>query len=83
MVVTYYIKLFGTGADKHNGILMSLLFLVAEKIKFLMNSNNKKEKSTVKGTPINDKMGHNVYKDRSLVYLQIDWKKPYDKTYLQ
>ena len=30
MVVTYYIKLFQTGADRHNGILMSLLLLVAE-----------------------------------------------------
>ena len=30
MVVTYYIKLFPTGADIHNGILMSLLLLVAE-----------------------------------------------------
>ena len=33
MVVTYYIKLFCTGADQHNGILMSLLFLAAETIK--------------------------------------------------
>ena len=30
MVITYYIKLFRTGPDKHNGILMSLLLLVAE-----------------------------------------------------
>ena len=30
MVVTYYIKHFQTGADRHNGILMSLLFIVAE-----------------------------------------------------
>ena len=30
MVVTYYIKLFRTGADRHKGILMSLLLLVAE-----------------------------------------------------
>ena len=30
MVVTFYIKLFRTGADRHNGILMSLLLLVAE-----------------------------------------------------
>ena len=28
MVVTYYIKLFHTGADRRNGILMSLLLLV-------------------------------------------------------
>ena len=30
MVVTYYIKLFRTGADRRNGVLMSLLLLVAE-----------------------------------------------------
>ena len=72
MVVTYYIKLFGTEADRGNCILMSLLFLVAETIKFLMNSDNKKEKLTVKGTPINDKTGHNVCKERNMVYLQID-----------
>ena len=30
MVVTYYIKLFQTGIDRHNGILMSLLLLVVE-----------------------------------------------------
>ena len=30
MVVTYYITLFQMGADRHNGILMSLLLLVAE-----------------------------------------------------
>ena len=33
MVVTYYIKLFRSGAERHNGILMSLLLLVAETIK--------------------------------------------------
>ena len=32
MVVTYCIKLFRTGADRHNGILMSRLILVAETI---------------------------------------------------
>ena len=32
MVVTCYIKLFCTGADRRNGILMSLLPLVAETI---------------------------------------------------
>ena len=32
MVVTYYIKLFRMGANRHNGILMSLLLLVAETI---------------------------------------------------
>ena len=32
MVVTYFIKLSRMGADRHNGILMSLLLLVAETI---------------------------------------------------
>ena len=32
MVVTYYIKVFLTGADRHNSILMALLLLVAETI---------------------------------------------------
>ena len=32
MVVTYYIKLFRMGADRRNGILMSVLLLVAETI---------------------------------------------------
>ena len=36
MVVTYYIKLFRTGSDRHNGILMSLLLLVAETINTLI-----------------------------------------------
>ena len=30
MVVTYYIKLFRTGADRHDGNLMPLLLLVTE-----------------------------------------------------
>ena len=30
MVVAYYIIFFWTGADRHNGILMSLPLLVAE-----------------------------------------------------
>ena len=38
MVVTYYIKLFRTGADRRNGILMFLLFLVAETINTLQNT---------------------------------------------
>ena len=33
MVVTCYIKLFRAGADRHNGILMLLLLLLAETIK--------------------------------------------------
>ena len=36
MVVTYYVKPFRTGADRHNGILMSLLLLVAETIMFTL-----------------------------------------------
>ena len=32
MVVTYYFKLFQTRVDRHNGILLSLLLLVAETI---------------------------------------------------
>ena len=32
MVVTYYIKLFRTEIDRHNGILMSLLLLVVQPI---------------------------------------------------
>ena len=30
MVVTYNIELFHMGIDRHDGVLMSLLFLVAE-----------------------------------------------------
>ena len=37
MVVTYYIKLFRTGVDRRNGILMSLLLLVAETIRKFLN----------------------------------------------
>ena len=33
IVINYYIKLFRTGADRRNGILMSPLLLVAETIK--------------------------------------------------
>ena len=36
MVVTYYIKLFRTVADRHNSILMSLLLLVAEAISWII-----------------------------------------------
>ena len=41
MVVTYYIKLFRTGADRQNGILISLLLLVAETITFIFSMNQK------------------------------------------
>ena len=37
MVATYYIKLFRTEADRHDGILMSLLLLVAEAISKIKN----------------------------------------------
>ena len=33
VVVTYHVKLFRTGADRHNGILMTLLLQVAETMK--------------------------------------------------
>ena len=33
MVATYYIKIFRTGADRNNSILMSLLLLVRRDIK--------------------------------------------------
>ena len=33
MVFTYYIKLFWTGADRHNGILMSLLLALVTEAK--------------------------------------------------
>ena len=32
MVIIYYIKLFRTGAGRHNGILMSLLLLVPDTV---------------------------------------------------
>ena len=32
MVVTYYVKLFRTGVDRHSSILMSFLLLVGETI---------------------------------------------------
>ena len=35
MDFTYYVKLFRTGTDRHNGILMSRLLLVAETITIL------------------------------------------------
>ena len=35
MVVTYYIKFFQTVTDRHNGILMFLLLLVAETTRIL------------------------------------------------
>ena len=39
---TYYIKLFPTGSDRHDGILMPLLVLVAETIIIIghVNTNN-------------------------------------------
>ena len=36
--VTYYIRLFRTGTDTHNGILMSLFLLVTETIVFILIS---------------------------------------------
>ena len=51
VVVIYFIKLFRTWADRHNGILMSLLLPVAETIKnvgFIENSNSNEEHFEVK-----------------------------------
>ena len=54
MVVTYYIKLFRTRADRHNGILMSLLLLDAEtkikpknffRIRIFLETEIKKQKT--------------------------------------
>ena len=46
MDVTYYIKLFRMGADRHNEILMPLQYLVVEKIKtHLLNLNKEILKS--------------------------------------
>ena len=41
MVVTYYVKLFRTGPDRHNGILMSLLLLIVEAIKNSLNAHQR------------------------------------------
>ena len=46
MVVTYYIKLYQTGADRHNGILMSLLLLVAETK--ILKKKTKNDKSSIR-----------------------------------
>ena len=42
MVATYRIKLFRTGADRHNGILMSLLLLVEERQKKWLRRETRK-----------------------------------------
>ena len=46
MVVTYYIKLYGTRADRNNGILMSLLLLVADTKKRRRNRKQKMRESS-------------------------------------
>ena len=53
MVVTYYIKLFRTGADRHNGILMSLLLLVTETVIYIFCTNfaNYKTNYKIKSAP--------------------------------
>ena len=50
MVVTYYIKIFRTGADRRNGILMSLLLLVLDIKTFYIHTKlqiNKASKSKI------------------------------------
>ena len=41
VVVTYYIKIFRTRADRHNGVLMSLLHLFAEATRNAAHFNNR------------------------------------------
>ena len=43
VIVTYYIKIFRTRADKRNGNLMSLLLLVAETKILKMNERKEKQ----------------------------------------
>ena len=53
MVVTYYIKFFSAGTDRHNGILISLLLLVAQTIFYLkagFECVTKNWKITMKGS---------------------------------
>ena len=50
MVVTYYITIFRTGANRHNGSLMSLLLLVAGTI----YSNNENNKKSIKSYNVNE-----------------------------
>ena len=44
MVFTYYTKLFRTGADRRNGILMPLLLSVTETVNVLRLKSLKKKK---------------------------------------
>ena len=48
MVVTYYIKLFRMGADIHNGILISLLLLVAETTRMSPEFDSRKNSHSTK-----------------------------------
>ena len=84
------IKLFRTGADKQNGILMSLLLLVAETIKRLIDQNCKilnsdrlhldsvpspnKVNSTVPSEN-RDKVKENLDEDLSFINTQTPLKK--------
>ena len=66
MVINYYIKTLRTGADKSNGILMSLLLLVAETI------NSFDIRGKVCNDPLTQKIPRNVWiklkLDRNLLY---------------
>ena len=66
MVINYYIKTLRTGADKRNGILMSLLLLVAETITSL------DIRGKVCNDPLTQKIPRNVWiklkLDRNLLY---------------
>ena len=55
MVVTYYIKRFRRGTDKHNGILMSLLLPVAETMRRRKCSKNIVGRGASRGEGIDTK----------------------------
>ena len=73
MFVTYYIKLFRTGVDRRNGILMSLLLPVAGTI------NLRKGFSTQQSLiAIIEKWSNNMDKGKSCAALLTDMSKAFD-----
>ena len=62
MVLTYYIKLFHTGADRHNSISMSLLLLIAEtKKKIPTGGVYSKQQAWMTANQLFFKSGHNGF----------------------
>ena len=62
MVLTYYFKLFHTGADRHNGISMSLLLLVAKaEKKFRTGGVNSKQQAWMTANQLIFKSGLNGF----------------------